>query len=345
MSTIITLSFYRYAKIENPNVLRAQLHEQWFCLGVRGRTYVSREGINAQISVPEEHLDEFKALVRNEFPGIPFKQALEEKGESFKKLHIKVRDKIVADGLDDGSYDVTNVGTHLTAKEFNEAMESEHTVVVDMRNHYECEVGYFDGAYLPAANTFREALPEVKSYLEDKKDKKILLYCTGGIRCEKASAWLKHEGFNDVNQLHGGIISYAHQVKRDELQSHYKGVNFVFDKRVGERVTDDVLSECHQCGAADDTHTNCINPACNLLFIQCKSCQDDYEGCCSLQCRDMLQLPKEQQVQIQNELEKTYPKFLRSRMKVDLKKLRAMYTADTASQDQKRPLPGPMLLI
>jgi UPF0176 protein len=340
---IVTLSFYRYTRIENPQALRARLHEQWMELGVRGRIYVSHEGINAQISVPKEHCASFKQLVLEDFPDIPFKQALEEKGESFKKLHVKVRDKIVADGLEDGSYDVTNVGGHLSAKEFNEAMDSEQTVVVDMRNHYECEVGFFNGAYLPAANTFREALPEVKSFLEDKKDKKILLYCTGGIRCEKASAWLKHQGFNDVNQLHGGIISYARQVKLEKLKSNYKGVNFVFDKRVGERITDDVLSKCHQCGSSDDTHNNCINPSCNLLFIQCQSCRDEYQGCCSLQCRDMLELPKDQQVKIQNELEKKYPKFLRSRMKVDLKKLRKIYKAASGSDQQH--LPGPMHLL
>lgn len=322
---IKTISFYRYTLIANPNQLRDKLFETWKSMGVLGRVYLSREGINAQISVPEENQKKFELHVREHFPEIPFKYAVEEHGQSFRKLHVRLREKIVADGLEEGSFDVSNVGRHLSASEFNSAMDDDNTIVVDMRNHYECEVGHFEGAYLPKANTFREALPEVKEYLQGHEKKKILLYCTGGIRCEKASSWLKHQGYEDVNQLHGGIIDYARQIISKDLPSRFKGVNFVFDQRLGERITSDVLSHCHQCDKDHDEHVNCRNPACNLLFIQCDDCHKEFDGCCSFQCRDMLELPREKQIAIQNELENQYPKFIRSRYRPDLKKLREQY--------------------
>src|SRR5690606_38175713 len=123
--------------------------------------------------------------------------------------------------------------------------EKKDTLVVDMRNHYESEVGHFENAICPDVDTFREALPKVADELKGQKDKNVLLYCTGGIRCEKASAYFKHQGFQKVYQLHGGIIQYAHEIKEKGLPSKFKGKNFVFDERVGERITADVLSECH----------------------------------------------------------------------------------------------------
>jgi UPF0176 protein len=294
-----TLSFYRYVKLEDPTAMRERLRHEWSAFHVLGRTYVAHEGINAQVSVPVEHLDAFKEQVRGIFPDIPFKLALEEQECSFDKLKIKVRTKLVADGLGDDAFDVSNVGRHLDARAFNEAMEQPGTIVVDMRNHYECEVGHFKGAILPEANTFRDALPEVLDLLEDKKEHKILLYCTGGIRCEKASAWLKHHGFQDVNQLHGGIIDYARQAREEGLELKFFGKNFVFDQRMGERVSEHVLASCHQCGQACDEHHNCAYEGCNRLFIQCPSCRDEFDACCSRVCQDVKQKPKDERVAIQ----------------------------------------------
>lgn len=283
-----TISFYRYVLIEDPVYLRNSLYREWQQLGCLGRIYIAREGINAQMNVPEPQWDAFFKQLndRKEFSQMPIKYAVEEKAPSFLKLAIKVRDKIVADGLTEDDYDVTNVGKHLTAQEWNEALEKADTVVVDMRNFYESEVGHFEKAILPQAETFRDELPEVLSMLEDKKDKKILLYCTGGIRCEKTSAYLKHHGFEDVNQLHGGIIDYFRQIKEAELPNHFKGKNFVFDDRLGERITDDVIAHCHQCGQQCDTHVNCANEQCNLLFIQCSDCAEKYNHCCSSDCQE-----------------------------------------------------------
>jgi UPF0176 protein len=292
-----TLSFYRYVILENPQELRDALYKAWFPLGVLGRIYIAREGVNAQLSLPTERLNEFRTWIDGfaPFSGVPFKIAVEDDGKSFFKLAIKVRSKIVADGLNDDAFDVTNVGTHLSAEEFNAAMNDPETIVVDMRNHYEAEVGRFENAIVPDVDTFREELPWVVEHLADKKDKKVLMYCTGGIRCEKASAYMRHHGFQDVNQLHGGIIAYAQEIKAKGLESKFKGKNFVFDDRLGERITDDIISNCHQCGAPCDHHTNCANVDCNLLFIQCESCTAHFANCCSEECHEIVLLPEEQQ--------------------------------------------------
>lgn len=283
-----TISFYRYHILNNPQEFRDELFRDWFPLDCFGRIYVAREGINAQMSVPEHHWEAFiKTLNRHEiFNEIPIKYAIEDDGKSFYKLTIKVRPKLVADGLDDNAYDVTNVGKHLSGLEFHNEIGQENTVVVDMRNYYESEIGHFEGAICPEADTFREELEMVTELLEDKKDKKVLLYCTGGIRCEKASAYLKHQGFKDVNQLHGGILEYARQIKTASLDSKFIGKNFVFDERLGECVNGEIISKCHQCGKPCDSHTNCANHGCHILFIQCPDCAEKYHGCCTPECVD-----------------------------------------------------------
>jgi UPF0176 protein len=293
----VTISFYRYVWLENPQTFRDTLYAQWDELGVLGRIYVAHEGINAQLSVPKHNFEAFKSNLEthDSLKNMPFKIAVEDDVKSFYKLAIKVRTKVLADGLDDKSYDVTNVGRHLDAEEWNRLMDQPGTIVVDMRNHYESEVGHFENAVLPDADTFREELPIVAEKLQGNEDKTILLYCTGGIRCEKTSAYLKHKGFNDVNQLHGGIIDYVRQIKAKGLESKFKGKNFVFDNRMGERITEDVIAQCHQCGAPCDTHVNCANDDCHLLFIQCDNCKTKYNGCCSKNCMEFIELPIEEQ--------------------------------------------------
>lgn len=293
----ITLSFYKYVNIEDPHFLRDEFYKKWSALNVLGRIYLAKEGINAQLSVPQFLLDNFKESLYSDerFTNVPFKIAVEDNGKSFYKLAIKVRNKIVADGLDDNAFDVSNVGKHLSAKEFNELMDKPGTIVVDMRNHYESEVGRFEGAICPDSDTFRDELPLVVDLLKEKKDQTVLLYCTGGIRCEKASAYLKHHGFTDVNQLHGGIIDYVRQIKAENIPSKFIGKNFVFDERLGERVTEDIISNCHQCGKPADTHVNCANFECHLLFIQCEECQKKWEVCCSEECLNTIKLPIELQ--------------------------------------------------
>lgn len=288
-----TISLYQYAHIQHPRQFRDELYKAWFDLGVYGRVYVAAEGINAQISVPDARRADFVAHLETIpfLKGIRLNWAVDDDGKSFYKLIIKVRPKIVADGLNDETFDVTNKGKHVNAEQFNELAENPNTVIVDMRNHYESEVGHFQNAITPQVETFREELPLVEEMLGDQKDKNLLLYCTGGIRCEKASAYFKHKGFENVFQLEGGIINYTRQVNANGLENKFIGKNFVFDERLGERITEDVISECHQCGAPCDTHVNCANDACHLLFIQCEDCAVKYENCCSSECQDFNQLP------------------------------------------------------
>jgi len=294
----LTLSFYAYAHIEDPKAFRDSLFVTWNKLDVLGRIYVATEGINAQLSLPadnfyafKDHLDTISFL-----KDIRLNVAVEQDDLSFLKLTIKVRNKIVADGLDDATFDVTNKGVHLGAKDFNQMLEDPNTIVVDFRNHYESEVGHFKGAITPDVETFRESLPIIEEQLQDyKEDKNLLMYCTGGIRCEKASAFFRHKGFKNVYQLEGGIIEYTRQVKAENLESKFIGKNFVFDGRLGERITDDIISQCHQCGKPCDNHTNCANEACHLLFIQCDDCKASMQNTCSTECLEVIQLPLEEQ--------------------------------------------------
>ena len=297
----LTLSFYAYAKIENPQQFRNDLFIAWNALDALGRTYVAKEGINAQMSVPAENIEAFRETLEayDFMKNIRLNVAVEHDDHSFLKLTVKVRDKIVADGLNDETFDVTNIGVHLKAKEFNQILENPDTIVVDFRNHYESEIGHFKGAITPDVETFRESLPIINEQLKDHKDdKNLVMYCTGGIRCEKASAYFKHQGFKNVYQLEGGIINYAKQIKEEGLESKFIGKNFVFDHRLGERITDDIVSQCHQCGKPCDNHTNCENEGCHLLFIQCDDCKAIMENCCSVECQETIHLPIDEQIKL-----------------------------------------------
>lgn len=302
----LTLSFYAYAKISDPKKFRDDLFLAWNPLDALGRIYVAHEGINAQMSIPAKNLEAFRETleVYDFMKGIRLNAAVEHDDHSFLKLTIKVRNKIVADGLHDDTFDVTNKGIHLKAKEFNALLENPDTIVVDFRNHYESEIGHFEGAITPDVETFRESLPIINEQLQDfKEDKNLLMYCTGGIRCEKASAYFKHQGFKNVYQLEGGIIEYTRQIKEEGIQSKFIGKNFVFDQRLGERITDDIIAQCHQCGKPCDTHTNCANDACHLLFIQCEDCRAALENCCSVECRETIHLPAEEQLKLRKGLQ------------------------------------------
>jgi UPF0176 protein len=319
-----TISFYRYVNFEDPKAYRDELFKKWFLLNCKGRIYIAKEGINAQMSVPEHNLDAFFTDMnsRKELADMPIKWAVEDDGKSFYKLTIKVRPKIVADGLDDNTFDTSNVGTHLSPVEFHEELSNPDNVVIDMRNHYESEVGHFENAVCPDVDTFREEIDLVVRDYAKNKDKKFLLYCTGGVRCEKASAYLKHHGFEDVNQLHGGIIAYAQEIKQLGLESKFRGKNFVFDERLGESINNEVIAKCHQCGKACDTHTNCANDDCHLLFIQCDECREHYNGCCTDECKEIIELPEEERIKLRSKFHDKYSKsqIYRQRIRPKLKR-------------------------
>ncbi|EDP97027.1 rhodanese-related sulfurtransferase [Kordia algicida OT-1] len=315
----MTISFYKYANIGNPEILRNHLFINWDKIDVLGRIYVSYEGINAQLSVPAENFNTFKDHLDTItfLENVRLNVAIEQDNMSFLKLKVKVRDKIVADGLNDESFDVTNKGVHVAAEKFNELLDDKNTILVDMRNHYESEIGHFQGAITPDVDTFRESLPIIEDDLKEyKEDKNLVMYCTGGIRCEKASAYFKHKGFKKVYQLEGGIINYARQVEAQNLENKFIGKNFVFDHRRGERISDDIIANCHQCGNPCDTHVNCANEACHLLFIQCEACAEKMDDCCSAECKEVHNLPKEVQKELRKGKEVSNKIFKKGRSEV-----------------------------
>lgn len=294
----LTLSFYKYFKIDNLIIFRNYLFSSFSKIGVLGRIYVANEGINAQLSLPKKQLSSFETKLDEIEPmkGMRLNFAIKHNLKSFLKLKIKVRNQIVADGISDIKFDPTNVGKHVDAIEFNNILSEKETLCVDMRNHYESEIGKFIGAITPNVDSFKESIKFIdKKFENENKKKKILLYCTGGIRCEKASAYLKFKGFKNIYQLDGGIINYAHQVKNNNYKNKFTGKNFVFDNRLSENITNDIISNCHQCGTKSDGHVNCSNVACNLLFIQCKSCNELFRGCCSIECQKINNLSPEKQ--------------------------------------------------
>lgn len=293
-----TVSFYKYFHIADPQAFRDELYLEFYALNVFGRIYIAHEGINAQISVPESNFEKFRDELYQfdpELNGLRLNIAVDDDGKSFWVLRMKVRPKIVADGIDDPNFNPADMGVHLDAAAFNELAAEPDTIIVDMRNHYEYEVGHFENAIEVPSDTFRDQLPMAVDMLKDKKDKNIIMYCTGGIRCEKASAYLKHNGFRNVFQLEGGIINYVRKAREEGLPLKFIGKNFVFDERMGERITEDVIAVCHQCGQPCDSHVNCKNDGCHLLFIQCDNCAATYEGCCSEECREEMHLPKDVQ--------------------------------------------------
>lgn len=312
----LTLSFYKYKKIGNPEIFRNHIFIVWNELDVLGRIYVAREGINAQLSVPADYFNTFKEHLDSIsfLENVRLNIAVEQDNFSFLKLKIKIRDKIVADGLNDDTFDVTNIGHHVDAQTFNTLIEEPDTILVDMRNHYESEIGHFKNAITPDVDTFRDSLPIIEEDLKaHKEDKKLVMYCTGGIRCEKASAYYKHKGFKNVYQLEGGIINYVRQVKAKDLENKFVGKNFVFDERRAERISEDIIASCHQCGVPCDAHINCANEACHLLFIQCDECAEKMNVCCSGTCKEIAALPYEEQRKLRKGEHKSHLIFKKGR--------------------------------
>jgi UPF0176 protein len=316
--TRTTVSFYQYFFISDPKSFRDQLYCNLASWKVFGRIYVANEGINAQVSVPASNFEVMRSYLESlpGLEGVRLNVAVDDDGKSFWVLKIKVRDKIVADGIQDTTFDMKNKGRYVDAKAFNQLSENPDTIIVDMRNHYEYEVGHFENAVEVPSDTFREQLPMAVSMLSNDKDKNIIMYCTGGIRCEKASAYLLHNGFKNVYHLEGGIIQYANTVNQVGLPNKFKGKNFVFDDRLGERISNEVISKCHQCGKPADSHTNCKNDGCHLLFIQCEDCASTYNGCCSAECQTIFELPAEEQVKMRKGKQNGIMVFNKSRQRV-----------------------------
>lgn len=292
-----TCSFYKYVTIVDPITFRDKIYEEFDNLEILGRVYIAEEGMNAQISVPDKNWGLFLKLISSIklLYDVDIKTAIND-GISFYKLIVKVKKEIVAYNIPKNKFNMDVVGEHLNTKQFNEAIENSNTTVIDMRNIYESEVGQFISAEIPQVEKSKDLLPEVRKMLKGREHHQVLLYCTGGIRCEKASSFLINEGIKNVKQLQGGIIQYAHDIKKEGLESKFVGKNFVFDARLGERVTEDIISTCHLCGEKSDSHKDCKNDACHILFIQCSKCDEKLNGCCSIECKKIASLPIDEQI-------------------------------------------------
>jgi len=313
-----TISFYQYFHISDPKSFRDGLYKELHALKVFGRIYVAKEGINAQISVPAsafESLQRYLYSVEG-LENVRLNPAIDDDGKSFWVLKVKLREKIVSDGITDPEFDMSKKGKYVNAEEFNKLTNDPSTIVIDMRNHYEYEVGHFHNAIEIPSDTFRDQLPMAVDMMKDHQDDNIIMYCTGGIRCEKASAYLLHKGFKNVFHLEGGIIHYANTVKEKGLENKFRGKNFVFDERLGERIGEEIIATCHQCGKPADTHVNCANNGCHLLFIQCNDCASTFEGCCSKECQDFTHLLPEEQKELRKNVDRGRNIFNKSRARL-----------------------------
>ncbi|HEX5024056.1 MAG TPA: rhodanese-related sulfurtransferase [Agriterribacter sp.] len=301
-----TISFYRYFPVSDRQQLRDDIYKALYALKVFGRIYIAHEGINAQVSVPQTRVEAFRNYLYSipEMKDMRLNIAVDDDGKSFWVLKVKIREKIVADGIADPEFNMSRKGQYVNAEKLNRLAADPETIIIDMRNHYEYEVGHFENAIEIPSDTFREQLPMAVNMMQEHKEKNIIMYCTGGIRCEKASAYMLHHGFHHVFHLEGGIINYAKEIRENNLESKFVGKNFVFDDRLGERITPDIIAHCHQCGQPCDTHTNCKNEGCHLLFIQCSACAEKYQGCCSGECSTIYQLPIEAQKPLRKGIDK-----------------------------------------
>ncbi len=286
----LILAYYHLSKLDNP-FFWVKEHKRFFNQkDVKGRIYISQEGINGQMSGSYEACQSYMQWLKSQksFSNVVFKVDPSDKN-IFYKMTVKVREQLVAF---DQPVDLSQRGKHLSPKEFDEVLENEDYHLIDVRNDYEMKIGYFETADLPPCNSFRDFKSYTESTLIPKKeqlrDKKILMYCTGGIRCEYYSAYLAEKGFDNVYQLEGGVINYSHEIGK----GRWKGKLFVFDDRLACKVgeSNECISTCHHCDQASDTYYNCANMDCNELFTCCSSCLERFRGCCNEDCQSSTKL-------------------------------------------------------
>lgn len=280
MQAMNVLLYYKYVEIENPEELRDSQRELCIRLGLTGRILIGKEGINGTVAGQFDKIEEYKQVLRSDsrFSDIEFKES-DSEGDPFGSLTVKARKEIVTLGTE---ADPKTSGKHLSPKEFREMIDRDDVVILDARNDYEHQIGKFKNAITLPIENFRDFKDAVQQIMH-LKDKKILTYCTGGIRCEKASSLLVKEGFKDVYQLHGGIVTFGKELPDDES---WEGSCFVFDNRFKVTVGNkkNLISHCMNCDIKSDDVRNCCNAKCNKLIIQCDSCCEKTSGGCSPEC-------------------------------------------------------------
>lgn len=281
------LVFYCYTEITDPQ-REVKRHQKFLkTLDVRCRIYIAKNGINAQMSLLSSDVDPYLNWLREDprFEGAMF-QIDPYHEHTFPRVAVKFREQLVALNA---AADLKKRGTHVPPEEWKKMLENrdEKTLLIDVRNDYESEIGHFEGADRPPLKNFRD-FPRYADDLakaNDPKKTKVMMYCTGGIRCETYSALLKEKGFEEVYQLQGGVINYGHKIGNE----HWRGKLFVFDDRLSTPICEkehDLISHCHFCKAMSDTYYNCANMDCNELFLCCLKCGEKMQGCCSRSCAE-----------------------------------------------------------
>ncbi|QFQ32535.1 rhodanese-related sulfurtransferase [Buchnera aphidicola (Aphis fabae)] len=284
----LILSFYKYFYIKEPKNFRDEIYKNFFEYNILGRVYISHEGINAQISIPVNMYSVFKKFLYQFNPvlnGLRINKTFNiNNTNAFWILSVKLKKYIVNDGIKDPLFKFKNVGKYINAEQVNLMLNNKDTIFVDMRNSYEYKIGHFPNAVEIKSKTFREQLKNVIKVMNYDKKKNIVMYCTGGIRCEKATSWMIFNGFKNIYHIEGGIIGYVNEAKKKRLPILFKGSNFVFDNRMSEKISKDIMSVCNQCRQPSDNYVNCAFNLCHLLFIQCGNCAINFKHCCSLNC-------------------------------------------------------------
>ncbi|WP_055107516.1 oxygen-dependent tRNA uridine(34) hydroxylase TrhO [Paenibacillus ihumii] len=281
------LLYYKFVHIESPEAFTAEHLQYCKDLGLKGRILIASEGINGTVSGTVEQTEKYMNDLRANplFHDIVFKID-EADGHTFKKMFVRHKQELVTFRYERELDPNKLSGKRLSPAEFHEQLQQEDVIVIDGRNDYEYDIGHFRGAIRPEVESFREFPEWIRENLGQFKDKKILTYCTGGIRCEKLTGFLLHEGFNDVAQLEGGIVTYG---KDPEVKGHlFDGKCYVFDERISVPINrtdeDVVIASCYHCGETNDRYINC--PVCNLQYVCCEDCEEEHHGFCSNECRE-----------------------------------------------------------
>lgn len=284
------LLYYKYVSLENPENIRAAQKELCQNLNLRGRILISGEGINGTVAGLASDIDQYITKTREQpaFADMEWKISWADE-QVFPKLKVKVRDEIVTLGVKKSGADVAieNKADYIEPEELRQLYESQADfVIVDARNNYEAKIGKFKNSITPSIENFRD-FPAFARELKKYQDKEVITYCTGGVRCEKASAYLRENGFKKVRQLHGGIHEYGQKAGG----KYFEGEMFVFDKRLHvpvNSVDPEIISKCQFCQTKITRYIDCVAKGCDSLFICCEACQTEHRSTCSPECRQIL---------------------------------------------------------
>lgn len=286
------LLFYKYVHIQYPKQILKWQKKVCKELGLTGRILLGHEGINGTLGGTVENTDKYKEIMNGHplFDGIDFKEA-HGGAEYFPRLYVTVRNEIVHLGVDPEKITPADGGKHLTPDEVHELIKKhpDNLIILDTRNDYEWRIGRFESpntkTILPDIQNFRELPQYIDEHLNEFKDKEVLMYCTGGIRCERATSYLKSKHVaKEVYQIKGGIQRYTEKYP----DGFFRGKNYVFDGRVADKINDDILTTCDICNIAYDEYTNCVNTKCNKHYIACDPCIKTLKNCCSTTCYDLV---------------------------------------------------------